>query len=400
MRRKGGLPGEVLAGGGTFSEREVRRCRVLLVVKGLGPGGAERLLCSVAAVRDRDAFDYEVAYVLPWKDHLVPELTGLGVATHCLGTANLFDLRWLSRLRRLLQAGDYDVVHLHSPLLAGLVRPLVRAGGGSRPRLVSTEHNGWATYAAITRWMNAGTFGLDDMRFAVSDEVRRSVSARFRDRVEVVVHGIPLDSVRALRKQRARVRAELGVPSEEVVVGTVANYRAQKAYPDLLAAARTVVDANPRVRFVAVGQGPLEDEIRREHARLGLGERFQLLGYRPDAARILAGCDVFVLASHYEGFPVALMEALALGLPIVATAVGGIPDGVLSGREGLLVPPGEPDRLADALLRVTFDEGLRLGLATAAARRGDDFDITAAARRIESAYAALVARKGQPACAG
>jgi len=375
----------------------VRPVRVLLVIKGLGPGGAERLLCSVAAVRDRDAFDYEVAYVLPWKDHLVPELADLGVPTHCLGTAGLRDPTWIVRLGRLLRAGDFDILHLHSPLIAGLVRPMVRAGGGRRPRLVSTEHNSWGTYAPITRWMNALTFGLGDMGFAVSEEVRRSVSPRWRDGVEVVVHGLPLDSVRRLRADRGAVRADLGVGEDEVVVGTVANFRAQKAYPDLLVAARTVIAADPRVRFVAVGQGPLEDEVRREHARLGLGERFQLLGYRPKAARILAGCDVFTLASHYEGFPVALMEALALGLPVVATAVGGIPDGVSHGREGLLVPPGKPDRLAQALIRVTGDHALRLELAAAAARRGDAFDITDATRRIESAYASLA--NGQPACA-
>jgi glycosyltransferase involved in cell wall biosynthesis len=370
-----------------------RRLRVLHVVKGLGPGGAERLVCSAAAVRDVAAFDYEVAYLLPWKSHLVPELANNGVLTHSLGRPDwprsVLVPRAQARLVRLVRERRYDILHLHSPLVAGLVRPVIRLMGRRRPKLVSTEHNGWRTYAAPTRVLNAVTYRLDDAWFAVSEEVRASVSSRHRNHVEVAVHGVLLDEIRALREQRDAVRAELGLDRDDVVVATVANYRAQKAYPQLLAAARTVIDAGPRVRFVAVGQGPLEDEIRREHARLRLGDRFRLTGYRPDAPRVVAACDVFTLASHYEGFPVALMEALAAGLPVVATAVGGIPDAVTDGREGLLVPAGRPDVLAQALLRVTTDHPLRAAMAAAATARGADFDIRRAVRRIEAVYAAL-----------
>jgi L-malate glycosyltransferase len=371
-----------------------QRLRILHVVKGLGPGGAERLLCSAAAVRDKDTFDYDVAFVLPWKNHVVPQLTGAGVAVHCVGSGNspaqvLLDPRWAIRLGGLLRSQQYDIVHLHSPLIAGVVRPLVRSFGKPRPKLVSTEHNAWTTYARPTRVLNAATYGLDDARFAVSSEVRASVSPRLRDDVEVVIHGVRMDQVRALRAERASVRAELGVGESDVVVGTVANYRAQKAYPDLMAAARTALDAEPRLRFVAIGQGPLEAEIKAEHDRLGLGDRFRLLGYREDAVRVLAGCDIFVLASHYEGFPVAVMEAIALGLPVVATAVGGIPDGLTHAQEALLVPPRQPALLADALLRLAKDEALRATMGGAAYRRASEYDIRRTVRRLEAAYIAL-----------
>jgi glycosyltransferase involved in cell wall biosynthesis len=205
-----------------------------------------------------------------------------------------------------------------------------------------------------------------------------------------VVHGLVLDQVRALREQRAAVRAELGFTDEHVVIGTVANYRVQKAYPDLLAAARTALDVDGRLRFVAVGQGPLEAAIRAEHARLGLGEKFRLLGYRPDAVRVLAGCDVFTLASHWEGFPVALMEALALGVPAVVTAVGGVPDGVSDGVEGLLVPPGRPQELAAALVGLAADGARRARMSSAALARGAEFDIRRAVHRVEDTYRTLL----------
>ena len=142
-------------------------------------------------------------------------------------------------------------------------------------------------------------------------------------------------------------------------MGTIANFRAQKDYPNLLVTARVLLDRGWPGRIVAVGQGPLEAEMRELHAQLGLGDRVLLLGQRDDAVRVLAACDVFTMASDNEGLPVALMEALALGLPVAATAVGGIPEAVTDGVEGLLVPPSQPEALADAIATITGDGELR-----------------------------------------
>ena len=158
---------------------------------------------------------------------------------------------------------------------------------------------------------------------AVSSAVRASMPARLQASTEVVRHGIDVDAVAAKLADRDAVRRELGLDGR-LVVGTVANMRATKGWPDLLAAARQVLDEVPDAVFLAVGQGPMEEEIHHLHEQLGLGDRFRLLGFRPDAVRIMAGCDLFCLASHHEGLPIAVMEAMALGLPIVATDVGGL----------------------------------------------------------------------------
>jgi glycosyltransferase involved in cell wall biosynthesis len=141
---------------------------------------------------------------------------------------------------------------------------------------------------------------------------------------------------------------------------------------------------------VAVGQGPLEEEMRALHAKLGLGDRVLLLGRRDDAVQVLAACDVFTMASDNEGLPVALMEALALGLPVAATAVGGIPGAVTDGVEGILVPPKDPEALADAIATITADTALRMAMSDAARRAGERYDIRIAARHIEQLYRALV----------
>src|SRR5690606_28977629 len=151
----------------------------------------------------------------------------------------------ISRLHKLIRVRRYDVVHVHSPIVAAAVRPIVRSLGRRRPVLVSTEHNGWATFALPTRLLNRLSYGLDDAHLAVSEQVRESVSRRHRDDVPVVVHGVRVADVRIHRGARDEVRAELGVSADDIVVGTVANYLAQKAYPDLFAAARIALDTEP-----------------------------------------------------------------------------------------------------------------------------------------------------------
>ena len=178
-------------------------------------------------------------------------------------------------------------------------------------------------------------------------------------------------------------------------IGTVGNLREQKRYPDLLEAARSVVDAEASVRFAAAGAGaddPSGAAIVRRHADLGLGDDFRFLGYVEDTARFLSACDVFVLASGFEGLAVSMMEALALGLPVVATAVPGIEGEIRDGKEGLLVPVGRPELLAEAILTLVRDPERRNRMAQEARAGADRFDIVTAVRDIEALYRRITRR--------
>jgi glycosyltransferase involved in cell wall biosynthesis len=369
--------------------------RVLWLTKGLGPGGAERLLVALAQVMGRDRFACQAAYLLAHKDHLVADLERAGVPTTCLQGSSETDLSWAGRLRRLVVEGQVDVVHSHAPYPAAVARLALCSLGRRRPALVYTEHNTWAGYGRATRWANALTYPLDDARLAVSPDALASVPRALRRNTELLVHGVDLEAVRSRRDLRQRSRDALGVGDETLLVATVANLRRHKDYPTLLGAARRVLDTGADVAFVAVGQGPLEAEIRSLADELRLGEGFHLLGYRSDPLEVLAGCDVFCLSSLAEGYPVSLMEALALGLPVVATGVGGIPDAVRPGVEGLLVPPSRPDLLADALLALAADPERRARMGIAAGERAARFDIHRAAERIQAVYEEVLSRRRQ-----
>jgi len=368
-----------------------RRLRILLVIKALSFGGAERLLMETVAAGDRDGFDYEVAYVLAASDGLVDAIRTDGTPVHALGASRSADLTWLVRLRSLVIAGRFDVVHFHLPYTAALGRLAVatvpRAG---RPAVVYTEHSLWNRAAVITKGINRAGVGRDQALIVVSQAAHDALPSALRGRARVIVHGVSrsrADELAADRDRiRAEVRAELGVPDGELLVLTVAIIRPEKGYDVLLDATRILAERDVPVRVAAVGSGPMEDEVRARHRALGLGDRLQLLGQRHDVLRLMAAADIYVLASHQEGMPVTLMEATSMGLPIVATSVGGVPQVITDGVEGLIVPPGDPEQLANALQQVVADPSLRQRLGRAAREKSAMFDVAQASRQIEEIY--------------
>lgn len=360
------------------------RTRVLWVTKGLGRGGAEQLLLSAARSIDHSQFEVEVAYQLPHKDALVDDLAGAGVRVHCLGGGRI---GWVVRLRRLVRQRRYDVVHTHMPLPAVAAR---LALGPGRPRLVHTEHNMWNRYRMPTYVANLVTYAVNDHVLAVSGAVAQSIERRRVPRVrplppiEVLVHGIDLAA--ASTSTPAEVRERLGLPANALVVGTVGNLTPKKDH-------RTLLDAFARLRphqtgghLLVVGSGPLEAALRAQVAALGLSGRVHFLGMRDDVPDLLTAMDVFVLSSLFEGLSIALVEALAAGLPCVITDVGGMPEVVAHRVEGLVVPPADARSLAAALRELLESPGTRLAMAEAARRRATAFDIAPSTRRIEQIY--------------
>ncbi len=342
---------------------------------------------------DRRRIEPRVAYVLPRKDTLVAELVAEDVAVTCLGRGRRGGALWPWRLRQLLVSQRVEVIHSHSPLVAVAARLVVRTlRRRDRPKLVATEHNVWASHRRLTAWCNEHTYRLDDAHLAVSEAVRASLPPRLQGDVTVVRQGVDLDAVRGHLGDRVAARRALSADADQIVIGTVANLRRNKGYPDLLAAAASVIAAGIDARFVSIGQGPLADELAALRDELDLADRFTFLGYRHDVAALAAGFDIFCLASHHEGLPIALLEALALGIPVVVTRVGGIPEVVSDGVEGSVVEPGRPDELARALVSLAANPADRADRSAAARAASDGFSITAAIAATEACYVELSVR--------
>ena len=364
--------------------------RILLLIKGLGRGGAEQILASAAPHLDLTHFDYEIAYLLPWKDALVKELEDADVPTRCLDGSR--GVAWVSRLRRMVADERFDLVHVHSPVAASAARMALRS---ERPPIVYTEHSVWERYHRATYWSNMLTFARNRHVFAVSDHVRDSIryptglAHLTLPPVETLYHGIDVASIAEWTRHDG-VRDELHIAPDTPVVGTVANLKSVKRLDQLIRAIDLVSHGVPEVRLVLVGLGPLEGELRSLAQSLGLGDRVVFTGFREDAPRVCSMFDVFALSSEHEGLSIALIEALALGKPAVVTDVGGLSEVIQDGRQGYVVPVGYPSAFAYRIVQLLQDPELRRRMGDEGRARARAFDIRNSVTRIEQVYEELL----------
>lgn len=331
---------------------------VLWVLKNFGLGGAERLLLELephmpSATLVPVAVSDEMLQI-------VPQYRERGYEPRVLGSAGSLDPRWIVALRRMIRDERPDLLHLHLPY-PGVGGRL--AGVGLGVPIVYTEHSVWAAYHPATRWANALTLAMSDLVVAVSHDVERSILGSplgrlSRRKIRVIRNGIDPDRV------RAEAEREPTDPIPEGSYGSITALSRWKAVDVLVAAAALLAEEFPDRRCIVVGGGELLEEMRALVSDLAPGV-VDLLGVRADARAVMGRLDIVILSSRTEGLPLALLEAMALGKPVVATNVGGVPEVVEDGVSGLLVPAGDPTALASAVARLLRDPDLaaRLGAA-------------------------------------
>ncbi len=262
------------------------------------------------------------------------------------------DLLVLWRLVRLMRRERFTVVHTHSGKGGFLGRAAARL---SRTPVVVHTFHGFSFHPYMSRrrrtayrWLERATRRFTHRFLAVAPRVaQEAVEERLAPPGQVHVVPSAVDLGHIPERFDPVARHELGVPRDKPLVGTVGRIDYQKAPGDFIRMAAAIRADHPGTAFVMIGDGPLEGEVRRLAAELDVDVTFG--GYRPDASWLVAGLDVFVTTSLYEGLGRALTEALATARPVVATAVNGVPDLVEHGATGLLVPPADPEREARAV---------------------------------------------------
>jgi glycosyltransferase involved in cell wall biosynthesis len=303
-------------------------------------------------------------------------------------------LHGLWHLRRALQSGAFDVVHSHAARAHGAVS-FARVGLASRPwHVVSRRVDFAVARDPVSAWKYRR--GADAF-LAISEGVRRVLLAGgvAPDRVRVVPSGIDLAKFDGLRERDA-VRAELGLDARTLAVGNVAALAPHKAQNDLLRAAAMVRAQRRDVRFFIVGEGALRASLEALARELGIAEHVVFTGFRADALDLLRAFDVFVMSSYLEGLGTSIMDAQALGVPVVATRTGGIPELVEDGATGLLAPPRDPASLAAAVLRFLADERLRFACAARARALSSRYDYHAMVYKTLDAYRDLCEKVDSP----
>jgi len=334
--------------------------RVLLVTKGLDIGGIERVVVDLAVGLRRVGTAVEVAIVNERRDGLLGSLRSAGVVVHGLGGTDHIGVPAARRLARLVAQPTIDVVHVHGPLPA----IVARLAPGHRP-LITSSHTLWTALRAPVRLAWRSTAARDAASVAVSAAVAASLPPSIAARTRVIPHGVDPAEIRAALASVAK----RGAHAEVVTAVAVASHRDVKNYPNLLRAVRVARDAGAPVRLVAVGEGPDLERHRNLAAQLGLADAVVFVAPTPDALGAIAAADLLVVASDFEGQPLVVSEALALGRPVVATAVGRVPE-LVTPNVGRVVPPGDAEALGAALAELALHSDLRLAMGAAAAQAG------------------------------
>jgi sugar transferase (PEP-CTERM/EpsH1 system associated) len=333
-------------------------------------GGAEVLAARLARqLRDR----YRFLFVcLDEIGTLGEELRGEGFSVHVLGRRPGLDWRCSCRLARLLWHNKVDIVHAHqyTPFFYGMTaRFLYR-----RPRVIFTEHGRhFPDYPRRKRMLvNRLLLTRRDRVVGVGEAVRKALienEGMSKDRVSVIYNGIDLTRFTGKGRDREAVRQEMGVGSNDLVILQVARLDYLKDHATALRTLERVVRQRPNARLVLVGEGPERGKIEELTRQAGLENHVRLLGLRKDVSRLLYATDVFLLTSISEGIPLTLIEAMAAGLPVVATRVGGVGEVIEDGSTGLLAASGDDTALAERISQLAGDQERRLRMGECGRQR-------------------------------
>lgn len=369
--------------------------RLLWLFDSLGVGGAEALSVPFARTIDRSEFELTVAAISGAEGLNAQRLRDAGVEVVDLGAKNLRDVAAMRRLFALLREKKIDLVHAHLTYSAIWSALATRLTGV--PSVVSLHVS-----VDATRSLHASA--RHRLLTGVRDNLMKKVANRWssrivmvsaalrdayvesglnRDRVRVVHNGIEVERFRHPRHEtRARLNADFAIPADAPLVAMVSVLRPGKGVEVLLDAVARVPDAT----FLIIGDGPMREEWSARAASNGVADRIRWAGFRTDVDRILAGCDLFVHPSLDDAFPTVLLEAMAAGLPVVASRVGGIPEIVRPGVTGELVPPGDPERLAATIAMLLANRDLLARMSNNASAGADRFSTRAWVDRLIDVY--------------
>jgi len=333
----------------------MKKIKVMQIVLSLECGGAERIVVNLVN-RLKERFDFSVC-VLDKLGDLEGEL-GSKIRVDCMERIEGIDFFLPFKMARLIKEISPDVIHVHNPTCLFYTAMAVKLAG--RGKIVFTQHGlakkSWKMVKALrflSRFITKAVAVSDDIAGYLEDSYGVN-----KERIKIIINGIDENVYKSDQSRSQDIKEKFNL-NGEYVIGHVARLSPEKDQATLLKAFCKVNSEMERVKLVIVGDGPLKDSLRSKVKSLKLEDKVLFLGSRNDVQELMNMFDLFVLSSIREGTSLTLLEAMAAGLPIVATKVGGNADVVIDKKTGLLVPPKEPDKLAEAVINLLKDNGLR-----------------------------------------
>ena len=347
-----------------------RTYRIAYLIDGLSMGGAERLMVPILQYLSRAHFEpYVCAMQSKDGNPMADELRVLGVPVECLDIKHLRDLNAIPRLTSYLKKIRADLVHTQleaANILGNISAKLLQLPSVSTIHIMpSLDVKTKTRLHQKVEWFALRHFC--DRVISVSEEARQyhiQISGSSAKQVTTIFNGIDLSAFLDMNNavERESIRGELGVPLDANVLITIAVLRAPKGVQYMIRALPAVLAAHPNTYYLVVGSGSHRDALIEEVNRAGVSERVIFAGMRRDVPRLMAASDVFVLPTLTEALPTVLAEAMAAKLPIVASRVGGIPEMVTDGQNGVLLEPEDPAALASACIQLLNSPDRRVAM--------------------------------------
>lgn len=371
--------------------------RITHIIKTNGIAGAEaHLLILLPALRER-GYDVRVVFIAPSGNRgldFVAALEKLGIPVESTPIRRHGSPGLMWTLARILRRDKADIAHIHlyHAELWGI--PAARLAGVRR--VVNSRHNEdprrakfplGLVYRALWRMLDAG--------ICISQAVRRTVRAEGAPsrKLHVIYYGLPPAEPHDRLQAREHLLKLTGFPQDAILFGTVSRLIDVKGIDDAIKAFAMVQKDLPRARLIIAGDGPYREALEDAALATGIPDLIAFIGWQADSAGIMAGMDVMLSPSHREGFGMSVVEAMSQSVPLIASRAGALPEIVVDGVTGLLVPPKSPQQLADAMETLATDPARRAAMGEAGQRRvGEAF---AAAKMVDATAALYEELAGQ-----
>ncbi len=371
------------------------RYNVCLVVDSFARGGTEHQFAQIVPRLDRRRYSPVVA-CLHRAGEFYQQVCAARLDTTEFPLRGWFSLRtfrsaweWI----RLLRRKHIDLVHTFDLYTNVFAAPLARLAGV--PVVLTSLRHEFVVCSRWQRWALCRAFAWSDGVLTNSAAVREGLLREGipGSRIRVIPNGVDLKRFNP-NGHSGLLRQQLCPRPDALVVGVIGNLRREKDHATLLAALPEVTRRVPQVQFLLVGTGPLEAELRRQVAASNQAAYVSFLGYRTDVPELLGAMDLVVLPTLSESLPNVVLEAMSAGRAVIASEVGGCKELVESGRTGLLVPPRDPQALAEGMIRLLEGLKLRADMGQAARQRAEEqFEIGSVVKRLEAIYEEFLERK-------